>query len=64
MVGAAPAIRRDPVNLGEVEGEICLPVSLVWAEVIINAKSSRRGKEEMELRISRARPWNMPGRVI
>ena len=52
------------MNLDEVEGEIRLPVSLVWAEVIINVKYSRRGKEEMEMRILRVGPWNMPGRVI
>ena len=39
------------MNLGEVEGETHLPVSLVWRDVVTNAKSSRRGKEEIKLKI-------------
>ena len=48
--GDSPLIRRDPVNLGEVEGEIH-PVSSLW-DPVINIKSSRRGKEAMKLKIS------------
>ena len=50
MEGSTPVIRRDPVNLGGVEGEIHSPVSSFWH--CTNAKSSRRGKEEMKLKIS------------
>ena len=39
------------MNLGGVEGEIRLPVSLLWGYVIINEKSSRRGKEDMKAKI-------------
>ena len=39
------------MNIGEVEGEIHSPVSSLW-DPVINIKSSRRGKEEMKLKIS------------
>ena len=38
------------MNLGEVEGEIHVSASLSW-DVLINAKSSRRGKEDMKSKI-------------